>query len=278
MGFICGFSVSAQAADDNTCTEVAAVHQLEWTDLSVHTAIQSRKCHSRLSDTLKAQGGSNERLSHAVYHQILAGEGFRNIPLWPDKHKDWVGGYEGYDYVEVFLPALQAAENSWDAGFEGGVKHDFAIGWTHTVTEDDFWINEYRNRTGRLTGFKSYFVLPGLFLFLLVLIESLIHRLGWLPGWRFFYPYKSTKNSRLFELRKPLNLNTSPHKAEGKTVRGTKTFMRALPIAIPIAFLGSISGYLIARKVNFNNAMEFTIFGLALGLFLGFAIGVLKQK
>jgi len=185
-----GLCWSALAGETGTCPESVANHQTEWTALSFHNEMQSRQCHSLLSNVLKAQGGSNEKLAHAVYHQILAGESFRNIWGWPDKHKDWAGSYEGYNYMKVFWPALEAAEKSWDEGFEGGVKHDFAIGWTHAVTEDDFWINDYRNRTGRVTAIKSYLVLPGLILIFLLLIEALIDRLGFLPRWRFFYRYK----------------------------------------------------------------------------------------
>lgn len=129
-------------------------------------------------------------LSHAVYHQILAGESFRTIPFWPDKHEDWVGAYDGYDYAAVFWPALKAARKSWDEGFEGGVKHDFAIGWTQTVTEDDWRINDFRERTGWLTGLGHYLVLPGMFFIVLALIESLLNRFGWFPKLRLFYRKK----------------------------------------------------------------------------------------
>ena len=56
------------------------------------------------------------------------------------------------------------------------------------------------------------------------------------------------------------------------------TFLRALSIAIPMMLLGCITGYLVARKVNFSNASEFVLIGLALGFFLGLTIGILRQK
>ena len=188
--FSLGIAIPISATEAILCPETLSDHSAGWTGLSFHNEIQQRDCHSQLSDALKAQGGSNEVLSHAVYHQILAGESFRDIPLWPDKHDDWVEPHEWYDYVEVFLPALKAAEKSWDEGFKGGVKHDFAVGWTQTVLDGDFWINEYRNRTGRITGIKSYLALPGLVFIFLLLIEAFIDRLGLLKGWRFFYRYK----------------------------------------------------------------------------------------
>ncbi|WP_427454804.1 hypothetical protein [Litorimonas sp. WD9-15] len=183
-------STQSFAQDNPGCAETPRDHQSDWTVLPEHVQMQSRFCHSQLSDALKAGAETNERLSHAVYHQILAGESFRDIPLWPDKHEGWVKSYEGYDYTNVFSSALEAADDSWDQGFEDGGKHDFAVGWTQTVTEDDFRINDYRNRTGNITGVKSYLVIPGLILIFLVLTEAIIDRLGLFPGMRFFYRYK----------------------------------------------------------------------------------------
>ena len=182
---------SSASAEILPCSEAIEFHQLDWKTLPVHNDILSRECHSKLSHALKANADTNEMLSRAVYHQILAGKSFRKIPLWPDKHKDWVGAYDGYDYLAVFLPAIKAARESWEAGFDsGGYKHDFAIGWTLAVLKKDFEINETRNRTGRFTNLKNHLVLPGLILIFLVLIEALIDRFGWLPKIRLFYRYK----------------------------------------------------------------------------------------
>ena len=183
-----GSSVSALASEVSPCSETLLDHTLEWTILPFHEGMETRNCHSQLSDALKAKSGSNEVLSHAVYHQILAGESFQNIPMWPDKHEDWVDHYQGYNYAAIFKPALDAAKEAWDKGYEqGGARHDFVVGWTRAVLDDDFRINEYRNRTGGFTGLKSYMTLPGLIFILLVLMEGLIDRLGWLKGYRFFY-------------------------------------------------------------------------------------------
>ena len=185
-----GSSVAVSASEALPCSETLSDHKAEWTELFIHNDLQSRACHSGLSDELKALSGSNAVLSHAVYHQILAGESFRNIPLWPNSHKDWIEPYEWYNYTKVFLPALKAAEESWDEGFEeGGEKHDFAVGWTQTVLDGDFWINEYRNRTGRFTGLKSYLALPGLIFIILVLIEAKLESLGLLKGKRYLTRY-----------------------------------------------------------------------------------------
>ena len=150
--------------------------------------MESRDCHSQLSDELKAQGGSNDVLSHAVYHQILAGESFRDIPMWPDKHEDWVYDYQDFDYAAIFKPALDAAKESWDEGYEeGGTRHDFAVGWTETVTRNDYRIKDYRNRTGQFMGIKRYLGWPVLILVILTLIEKFIASRGQFPRLRFFY-------------------------------------------------------------------------------------------
>jgi len=189
--FVISLCAISMAAEGPSCEESVEAHRANWISLPSHDVMQSRECHSRLSDSLKAKAGTNDMLSHAVYHQILAGESFRKIPLWPDKHKDWIGAYDGFDYTAVFWPALEAAERSWDEGFEGGVKHDFAIGWTKTITETDFGINEYRNRTGGMTGLGHYLVLPVIFFTILALIEALFVRLGLFSGLRMFYRNKS---------------------------------------------------------------------------------------
>ena len=189
----CGIALTAfaasipkisKAAEMPLCSETVEFHEMDWTALPVHKEKQSRDCHSHLSDALKAKANTNEMLSHAVYHQILAGESFRTIPLWPDKHEDWVSSYDGYYYTPVFWPALKAAKASWDEGFEGGVKHDFAVGWTQTVTETDFEIN---TRPLRYMAVKTYMALPTLLLIVLFFIEVLMDRFGWFPRCRLLH-------------------------------------------------------------------------------------------
>jgi len=188
--FLSGLFTVSAVAEMQSCVEKVEFQQMDWTELSIHNEFQSRDCHSRFSAALKAKADTNEMLSHAVYHQILAGESFRKIPLWPNKHEDWIGSYDEYYYAAVFRPAIKAADESWEKGFNGGVKHDFAVGWTLAVLEGDFKINDERNRTGRNFAVKAYMGLPGLLLIILVLTESLIDRLGLFPGRRFFYRYK----------------------------------------------------------------------------------------
>lgn len=186
-----GISSITNAAEIPLCPETVGFHEADWTELPIHKGLQSRDCHSRLSDLLKAKAATNKMLSHAAYHQILAGESFRTIPLWPDKHEDWISSYDGYDYAAIFFPALKEAKESWDEGFEGGVKHDFAIGWTQTILETDAGINEYRIRTGGMTGFGHYLVLPGIFFILLALTEAIFNRFGWFLGYRLFFRTKN---------------------------------------------------------------------------------------
>lgn len=197
--FLLGLSMISKAAELQPCTETTKYHQTGWMQLSIHNQPQSRDCHSQLSDALKEKATTNEMLSHAVYHQILAGESFQTIPFWPDKHEDWMGFYDGYDYSAVFRPAINAAEKSWGEGFNGGVKHDFVVGWTLTVTDGDFRNNDYRNRTGQILNVKSYIVWPGIILFLLVSIEAIFNKFGWFPRVRL---YHRNKNERLFSLKK----------------------------------------------------------------------------
>lgn len=187
IAFAVGLSLPTTAAEKSSCAETVEFHQINWTGLPIHKIMQSRNCHSQLSDALKMDASTNEMLSHAVYHQILAGESFRKIPLWPDKHDDWDGTYGGYSYTSVFLPALKAARESWDDGFEGGVKHDFAIGWTQTITESDFEINHDYIQTGRKSVARGHLLIPGLVLVLMILIEALFNRYGWFPNLRLFY-------------------------------------------------------------------------------------------
>lgn len=271
------YSASAKTDDETLCLEiiVAATPQPDWAELHVHKEMQSRDCHSRLSDALKAQGGSNEVMSHAVYHQIMSGKSFRKIPLWPDKHRDWDRSYDGYDYFQIFWPALNAAEKSWDEGFEGGVKHDFAIGWTLAILEEDFEINDARSRGYWGRGIKTYLVIPVLILFFLILLDALFVRFGWFPSFR---PFERMKGSPVSDARNDSNFNISSHNEKNKIKRYMNTFLRALPIVIPMTFLGCLSGYFVARKVNFSNASEFVLIGLALGFFLGLTIGILRQK